>query len=157
MTGPEFSSLAARDAAAHGQLEAWLYHYLQAGEWANPGLLSGLQLQPRWWLGPLEVELDRLIRCCGPEPWMEYRVPEDGWERHIARMAERLAAPTEMPPLIVVYNQGRLSIRDGNHRHEAMRRSGWKSCWVVIWHNSLEDYEAHLRQRAVPPDVGTTN
>jgi len=138
----EFSTLAAQRAAAEGQLEPWLYSYLQAGAWANPGLLAGLQLRPRWWLGPLEIALDRLVRCCGPEANMEYRVPADAWEAHVTALAAHLAAPLEMPPLMVEYRPGLLSLRDGNHRHEAMRRSGWRTAWVVIWHNSPADFLA---------------
>ena len=43
MNPPDFSTTAARQAAAAGQLEPWLYAYLQGGAWANRGLLEGLQ------------------------------------------------------------------------------------------------------------------
>jgi hypothetical protein len=139
---PDFSTRAAQQAAAQEQLEAWLYRYLQAGAWANLGLFEGLQRQPRWWLGPLEIDLGRLSRCCGPEPGMEYPVPAEAWDARVTALAERLSQPLEMPPLIVEYDQGRLSIRDGNHRHEAMQRKGWRTGWVVIWHNSQVEFEA---------------
>ena len=142
MSWPEFSTRAAQQAAALGQLEPWLYRYLQAGAWANPGLLKGLQRKRRWWLGPLEIELNRLSRCCGPEPGMEYRVPAEAWNKKTGTLAEHLSDAWEIPPLIVMYDQGQLSVRDGNHRHEAMRRKGWRACWVVIWHNSLAEFEA---------------
>lgn len=32
-------------------------------------------------------------------------------------------------------------MRDGNHRHEAMRRKGWPTCWVIVWYNSAEEYD----------------
>ena len=149
MNTVEFSTAAAQRAAAEGQLEQWIYRYLQAGEWANIGLLQGLQLQRRWWIGPLEAELAWLNRCCGPEPGMEYPVPQLAWDEHITRLSSGLTDPLDVPPLIVVYNAGEFSVRDGNHRHEAMRRKGWLKCWVVIWHNSLEDFEAGEKLLAV--------
>jgi hypothetical protein len=127
MNRPDFSTCSAQQAAAAGQLEPWIDGYLQGGAWANRGLLEGLQNQSRWWLGPLEVALDRLSRCCGPEPNMEYRVPADAWETHVTALAAGLTEPAALPPLIVMYDNGELSIRDGNHRHEAMRRRGWRT------------------------------
>jgi hypothetical protein len=141
MNRPDFSTCSAQQAAAAGQLEPWIYGYLQGGAWANRGLLEGLQKQQRWWLGPMEVELDRLSRCCGPEPGMEYRVPADAWDKRVAALAAGLTDPAARPPLIAMYDNGELSIRDGNHRHEAMRRRGWRTGWVVIWHNSWEEWE----------------
>lgn len=143
---PDFSTTAALSAAKAGQLEPWLYAYLQGGAWANPGLLEGLQKQPRWWLGPLEVTLDRLSRCCGPEPSMEYWVPAEAWDKKVTRLAAGLTDPTALPPLIVEYDNATLSIRDGNHRHEAMRRRGWRTGWVVIWHNSWEEWQESWRR-----------
>jgi hypothetical protein len=93
MNRPDFSTCSAQQAAAAGQLEPWIYGYLQGGAWANRGLLEGLQKQQRWWLGSMEVELDRLSRCCGPEPGMEYRVPADAWDKRVAALAAGLTDP----------------------------------------------------------------
>lgn len=125
MSLPDFSTLAAQKAAASRQLEPWIYGYLQGGEWANRGLLEGLQKQRRWWLGPLEGELGRLSRCCGPEPDMEYCVPAEAWDKHVSRLAAGLTEPAALPPLIVVYDNGALSILDGNHRYEAQPTGFW--------------------------------
>lgn len=133
-------------AAADGQLEAWIYRYLQAGEWANRALLAGLRKQPRCWLGPLEIELARLSRCCGPEPGLEFPVPASLWDAKVTHLADTLTEPAAVPPLIVEYRAGALSVRDGSHRHEAMRRKGWLKAWVLIWHNSWSDFEASQKR-----------
>jgi hypothetical protein len=156
MSPLEFSTADASLHADAGQLEQWIYRYLAAGEWANIGLLNGLQLQQRWWIGPIEVELVWLNRCCGPEPGMEYPVPQTAWDEHIARLSSSLTDSLDVPPLIVVYNAGEFSVRDGNHRHEAMRLKGWLKCWVVIWHNSLEDFEASQKLLADRNGATTT-
>ena len=70
---------------------------------------------------------------------MEYRVLPERWEQRITGLMRSITDLMTLPPLIVEYRSGSLSIRDGNHRHEAMRRKGWLKCWVVVWHNSEED------------------
>jgi hypothetical protein len=77
---------------------------------------------------------------CGTEAHMEYRQDALTWEQAIARLQRDLCDPFQMPPLIVEYRRGLLSVRDGNHRHEAMRRTGWRTCWVVMWYNSEAEF-----------------
>jgi hypothetical protein len=138
----EFNLASAQMASLKGELEAWVQAYLQAGEWANPGLSSGLKLQPRWWRGPHEFPLSALQRACGPEPEMEYRMDAEAWAVRTARLAASFTTLERLPPLIAEYRQGVLSIRDGNHRLEAIRLKGWPTAWVLIWYNSIEDYQA---------------
>jgi hypothetical protein len=97
-----------RQFAAMGQLETWIHAYLNDGEWANPGLSEGLTLQQRYWLGPLEMALDQLVRTCGPEPEMPHQVALDSWERRVENIAGQLEHPDDLPPLIVEYRQGML-------------------------------------------------
>ena len=134
------------ESARSGRLDDWVDHYLSAGPWANEGLRQGLRLQRRHWLGPLLVTLDRLERCCGPEPGMPYHVDAAGWRRRISEIAETLAEPIQVPPLIVEWRDGQLSVRDGNHRYAAMVQAGWPSCWAIVWCNDATDFEAASKQ-----------
>jgi len=136
----EFTVSTAIEYARSGQIETWIQAYLTSGDWANLGLANGLRLQPRWWIGPVSVDISDLSRACGPEPWMEYRVLSEQWELRITGFMHSIPNLMNVPPLIIEYRSGSLSIRDGNHRHEAMRRKGWPKCWVIIWHNSEEDF-----------------
>lgn len=142
---PEFSAASALEHARAGCLEHWIYTYLETGAWANLGLRDGLQQQPRWWLGPVELPLTQLHRCCGPEPEMEYRVSPESWEERVTRIAAYLTTPLTVAPLIVEYRAGQLSVRDGNHRYGAMQRRGWQRAWVVVWHNSQADLQESRR------------
>jgi len=81
-----------------------------------------------------------LERCCGPAPGMEFPVPTDTWENKISRIASGLTDPKNLPPLIVEWRAGALSVRDGSHRHGAMTAAGWSNCWVIIWCNTSDDY-----------------
>lgn len=136
-------------AAAKGdRLEDWIHLYLQGGPWANPGLSAGLRRQTRHWVGPVLMRLGDLERCCGPETDMEYRVEVESWRRKMSGMASRLADPMQVPPLIVQWRTGRLSVRDGNHRHAAACLAGWVACWAVVWYDDPA-YGDAVRQAVV--------
>ena len=60
-----------------------------------------------------------------------------------SRMAAGYTDVLALPPMIVEYRDGELSVRDGNTRLGAMELLGWKTCWVVIWYNSEADYRKH--------------
>ena len=139
----EFSTVSAQRYAQEGRLEDWVHQYLKAGPWANPGFSEGLKQQPRWWNGPLEVRLADLSPAVGPEPGMEFVVDLGYWNTRIYTMSKSFTDPLSIPPLILEYRQGELSVRDGNTRYGAMRLLGWDKCWVIIWYNSEADYQAH--------------
>lgn len=138
-----FDTTGAIACARTGRLEEWIHTYLTSGPWANMPFSDGLKRQNRWWAGPIEVPLASLRRALGPEPDREYVVSINSWLERIIPIAESLSDPLAVPPLIVEYRGGHLSVRDGNHRHGAMQRAGWATCWAVIWHNSEEEYQAH--------------
>lgn len=134
-------NLASAQVAAHaGQLEIWVDRYLRTSIRPNVPLADGLQLERRWWAGPRLISLDQLTRVCGPEEELAFRVPADDWERYVTMLAAGLTTLEALPPLIVLYQAGTRTISDGNNRHEAMRRRGWTSCWVLLWYTSENDY-----------------
>ena len=127
-----FDLPAAQKYAREGKIEDWVHAYLTSGYWANPAFAEGLKLQRRWWIGPVELPLDALSRAVGPEPGMEFPDDAENWRRRTGAMADSLTDPLSIPPLIVEYRDGELSIRDGNTRHGAMTLKGWTKCWVII-------------------------
>lgn len=138
----QFSVQSAGDAARAGRLNEWIQSYLRSGTWANAGLADGLQLQQRYWRGPIELSIVDLQRTCGPEPTMPFRQPIEDWNLRVQLIAESLGAPKDLPPLIAESLKSQLFIRDGNHRHEALLRAGYDRCWVLIWYNSSADHDA---------------
>jgi len=74
---------------------------------------------------------------------MEFPDDVENWYQRTRAMADSMSDPLAMPPLIVEYRDGELSIRDGNTRHGAMALKGWTTCWVLIWYNSETDYLHH--------------
>jgi hypothetical protein len=144
ITRQELNTRSACKWAEAGKIEAWVHKYLTTGRWANPAFSVGLKRQKRWWVGPLEVKLTDLSPAVGTDPGMEFVVEdEDTWFDRTSRMAESFSDPLSLPPLIVEYRNGELSIRDGNTRYTAMQHLGWSTCWVIIWYNSMSDYQQH--------------
>lgn len=137
-----FDLASARRAASAGAIEAWIHAYLVGGPWANPGLSSGLLRQRRWWRGPMSVSLAQLVRCCGSEPEMEYRITPEVWERRVGSLVASFTTVAALPPLLAEYRGGSLSVRDGNHRLAAIEHLRWPIAWVVIWYNTEADYLA---------------
>ncbi|WP_082596073.1 ParB N-terminal domain-containing protein [Paenibacillus sp. Soil750] len=106
----------------------------------NVGLSEGLKMQKRYYLGPLEVEINRLDRVVGPEQHMEYVENEDWWNYNINQICERIEGGWDMPPLIAENRNGIFSIRDGNHRLGALEKLKKEKYFVIIWdNNSLEN------------------
>jgi hypothetical protein len=119
--------------AEEGRLEEWLHDFLlTVGK--NAPLSHGLRLQERYWFGPCQFPLHLLTPCCGPDDGMEYPARPDAWQGKIAQMCASLAEGWEPPPLLVQYRKGGvLSLRDGNHRHTALVRSGITEYWTIFW------------------------
>lgn len=140
-----FNLVTARQYAHEGRTEEWLHAYLNTPAWANPALSAIIWHQKPLWIGPIEVELSQLVRCCGPEADM--RFPEEPliWEKSIATILSSLSEPSALPPLIVRPVQGTFGIPDGNHRHEAMLRKGWRTGWVWLWCDREPRFEGSWR------------
>jgi hypothetical protein len=139
----QFDTRSAQKWAREGKLEEWVHRYLLAGSWANPEFSEGLKRAKRWWNGPLEANIADLSAAVGTEPGMEFEVEKHYWSKRIKKLAKSLTHPSALPPLIVEYRAGELSVRDGNTRLGAMRLLGWSRCWVIIWYNSESDYLQH--------------
>jgi hypothetical protein len=120
--------------ACTGDVEQWVHQFLN-GAGDNAALSKGLKLQQRYWAGPTLISLEELNRCCGPEESMEYIIPSDYWEVEIKNFRELIRSGWEIPPLIAEHKNTILSVRDGNHRLEAMRREGYSAYWVIVWDN----------------------
>jgi len=66
------------------------------------------------------------------EKGMRYEEDAEYWENAVTEIADGLGDPAALPPLLVCHDRGDFVILDGNHRHEAFRRRGWCSAWVLI-------------------------
>lgn len=124
--------------AKEGRIEEWVHEYL-LGEGHNKPFSDGLRLQERFFTSPLMLPISALCRCCGPEENMEYRVRPEAFERKVSGIMQAAEGDADLPPLIVNFADGELTLNDGNHRYEAYLRLGQRECSVIIWTSSRED------------------
>jgi hypothetical protein len=82
---------------------------------------------------------------------MEFVEDAAAFEDAVGRLRRGILDVDAVPPLIVEYRSGILSVRDGSHWLEAMRRLGWPDCWVIIWYNREADHDRHGRSMAQQP------
>ena len=129
---------AAQKYAEQGKIEEWIHEYL-LGEGHNKPFSDGLKLFVRYYSAPLALPLSSLCRCCGPEENMTYRVHPEVFERKVQGIMQAAESGVDLPPLIVNYADGSLTLNDGNHRFEAYSRLGFADCQVIIWTSSEQD------------------
>lgn len=115
-----------------GCIEEWVHLFLKTSG-NNISFSDGLKLQKRYWRGPIQLPLDMLQRCCGPEEGMTYHNPLEDWELRVGKLSGLLQEGWQYPPLIAQHTEGKLIINDGNGRHEALKRLQHTSCWVILW------------------------
>ena len=148
--GNEYTVQTARQAGERDELEEWVTRFLASPGSDNAALAEQLCEPRRWWLGPVELPIDQLHRLAGPadQPVLEV-VEEDDWRDDVDDLAERIEEDEdwEPPPSIVSFRKnGQLVLEDGNHRVEALRRTGEKCTWAIV---CFEDPEE--RDRFVVP------
>lgn len=136
----DFSTDGARAAAAEGALADWVAAFLSSPGSDNAPLAAKLTETPRWWLAPVRVPLDDLARLAGPPgaPVLEV-VDEDDWRDDVDDLADKVRDGFEPAPVIASYEDGQLTLEDGNHRVEALRRAGVEQTWAVIGFDAPED------------------
>ena len=116
------------------KIETWIHNFLlQPEPHGNRGLSEGLELQKRFWIGPIKLDLSELIQVCGPDSSYPFYEPEENWNYTIEKFICRLKNGEMPPPLIVEYKNEKLHIADGNHRFAALKEVVYKSYWCFIW------------------------
>ncbi|MCU1467445.1 MAG: hypothetical protein JWM72_3373, partial [Actinomycetia bacterium] len=67
MSMNEFSLTSARAAAAADKTAIWVGEFLASRGSDNQILAAALAQKPHWWVGPILVPLEDLVRLAGPE------------------------------------------------------------------------------------------
>jgi hypothetical protein len=128
-----FSLASAREAAARDRTAIWVGEFLASRGSDNAILAAALAQDRHWWVGPVEVKLDDLVRLAGPEDDVLVPIQTDEWEGDIREMQESLDDGWEPPPLLAEFQDGRLLLQDGNHRYEALVRADADTAWVLVF------------------------
>ena len=123
----------ARAAAAADELAQWVGDFLASKGSDNEVLAAALARRRHWWLGPLEVPVDDLVRLAGPEDEALCPIEPDEWDDDVDAMEDSLDDGWQPPPLLAEYRDGRLLLQDGNHRFEALLRAGASHAWTLVY------------------------
>jgi len=123
----------------NNNIEEWVHLFL-LGSGNNVPLSDGLKKSKRYWIGPVEYDLSKLIRIGGPEEGKEYPEPQESWDIRIEKMLTDLKNNWKPAPLIAEYKNGEIKVRDGGHRLAAFEKAGYQKVWTILWCNNEEDY-----------------
>lgn len=141
-----FDLAGARRAAERGETARWVGDFLASRGSDNAVLAAALAQERHWWAGPLELPVDDLVRLAGPEDDALCPVEEDEWEADVEAMTTSVEAGWEPPPLLAEFQDGRILLQDGNHRHEALRRDGAESAWVLVYFSDAAERDRFLHR-----------
>src|SRR4029077_15811042 len=124
---------AARTAAQRGELGRWVQEFLRSPGSDNAVLGAELRSELSSWHGPVRLPFDELQRrpAAPADPAPLVRPADDDLER-VDDMQESMDEGWEPPPIIVSYRDGELTVEDGNHRIEGLRRAGHSEYWSVV-------------------------
>lgn len=120
------------NADQRGELFQWLQDYLR-GEGRNEELADYLIKEKPAIVNLFEFPLTRLKRSTGPEKEMAYVEDSEGWEKRVGNLVKKIKEGNKLPPLIVTDFGEPLSLSDGNHTHEALRRCGYDKYWTIFF------------------------
>ena len=128
-----FDLAGAQRAAAAGESARWVGDFLASAGSDNATLAAALAQRRHWWLGPIELPLDDLVRLAGPEDDALVPIEEHEWEQDVRSMEASVESGWQPPPLLAEYQDGRVLLQDGNHRYEALAREGAATAWVLVY------------------------
>jgi hypothetical protein len=134
-----FDLASAQRAAAADESARWVGEFLASPGSDNATLAAALAQRRHWWLGPIELPLDDLVRLAGPEDDALVPIEEQEWEHDVRSMEASVESGWQPPPLLAEYQDGRVLLQDGNHRYEALTREGASTAWVLVY---FEDPQA---------------
>jgi hypothetical protein len=121
----------ALQAKKNNTLEIWIQNFLR-GEGENIKLAAVLEKNRKIWVDLIEYDLSKLTRITGPEKEMTFREDQEKWDKRVNNFVELIKNGYESVPLIVTDLWGNFHISDGNHRFEALKRTGVQKYWTIF-------------------------
>ncbi len=128
----EFTIESARSAARADDLATWVVDFLASDGSDNADLGEQLTSDYPVWSGPVELPLDQLRRLAGPPDQPTLDELDDDDLDSVEAMSESIDDGWRPPPFVVIWKGDHLSLEDGNHRAEALRRAGHARYWCVV-------------------------
>jgi hypothetical protein len=119
-------------------IASWVGDFLASRGSDNVVLAAALAQAPHWWFGPVELPVADLEPLAGPGDDTLCEVDPEDWHDDVAAMVDSLDDGWEPPPLLAEWQDGRLLLQDGNHRHQALLRAGTACAWTLVYFPSVE-------------------
>lgn len=129
-----------------GKIEEWVQSFLRDDKapYASPNyaLADGLNLEERFYYGPVEFDLDKITpmrietNLSGNE--LDY------YMKKVDRMANDFNGEN-FPPLILEYKDDKFYLTDGSHRYSTLKRLGIDKYPSIIWGN--KELEKEIKEK----------
>src|SRR5207244_7881075 len=85
-----FSLASAFAAAERDELPLWVGDFLADRGSDNPVLAAALAQERHWWLGPIRVPVEDIVRLAGPEDDAVCPIEPEEWEDDVEQMEESI-------------------------------------------------------------------
>jgi len=139
----DFSLKESLSYAKKDEIDKWAHEFLN-NEGSNVKL-SKVMNGKGYWLGPVEVPFSKLVRCCGPEKNMKFYEEKEKFYKHVENIIKKFQEGWDMPPFIAWHLNEKLSLADGNHRIEALRKIGFKKYFAIMWFEKSSDFKKYKK------------
>ncbi|MFP4478088.1 MAG: ParB N-terminal domain-containing protein [Candidatus Izemoplasmatales bacterium] len=126
----------AMQAAKANRIEQWIHKMLLEGDNPNEALSKGLKIEKRFFVGPVKIKLSDFNRVSGPEENMLYRIKEIDFNHRVKKMMNEIELGWDVPPLLIECQDNGFYMCDGNHRYEALKRSGKDIYYAIFWYTT---------------------
>ncbi len=117
-------------AKENGTLDQWIEDLLHSE--GNDALSKSLFKEKTVAIEIYDYPLAGLKKIVGPEENEEHRQSPDVWEAQVSKIAKLIKNGYKPAPLIVTDFWNYFEIADGNHRQEAMIRTGMTRYWTIF-------------------------
>ena len=117
------------------ELQKEVYEFLMNG--GNNKKLAKIMSKTKGYCDKEELEVkkisfDKIERIAGPEKDMKYFEKEDLWNEKIDKMKDAIKKGWKPPPLIVWNKENKLTIADGSHRIEALKKLEYNEYFCIV-------------------------
>jgi hypothetical protein len=123
-------------ARKNNSLKQWVDEFLL--DEGNHSLATELKNNKSSLIEILDFTLSKLKKIEGPEE-VTNRESLDVWEERVSKLTKLIEQGQSLPPIIVTDFWQPLEIADGNHRHEALLRSGRDKYWTIFFLKNEEN------------------
>lgn len=113
-------------------LRIQVLEYLR-GEGDNAKLADRIESTVCQSIDLVNFSLKDLKRIIGPDKKLAYFEEEEIWEGRVEKLVSAIEGGYKPLPLFVTNFWGETTLADGNHRHEALIRSGFDLYWVIFF------------------------